>query len=110
MISRFHFHDGQCDFRQRWAQTDKWKLERAAGKALFGNYRNPLTDHEDVKEQIRGTANTNAWLFAGKLWALKEDSPALVMDPATMETVGYEKFGGKMTGQTFTARRWRLSS
>ena len=37
MITRFHVHDGQCDFRQRWAQTDKWKLENAAGKALFGN-------------------------------------------------------------------------
>jgi carotenoid cleavage dioxygenase len=103
MISRFHFHDGQCDFRQRWAQTDKWKLENQAGKALFGSYRNPLTDDPSVKGQIRGTANTNAFLFGGKLWALKEDSPALVMDPATMETAGYEKFGGKMTGETFTA-------
>ena len=98
MISRFHFHDGQCDFKQRWAQTDKWKLEHEAGHALFGAYRNPLTDDPSVKGQIRGTANTNAWLFGGKLWALKEDSPALVMDPATMETAGYEKFGGKMTG------------
>ena len=44
MITRFHFHDGQCDFRQRWARTDKWKLEHEAGKALFGAYRNPLTD------------------------------------------------------------------
>lgn len=103
MITRFHFHDGQCDFRQRWARTDKWKLENAAGEALFGAYRNPLTDHESVQGQYRGTANTNAWLFGGKLWALKEDSPALVMDPATMETMGYEKFGGKMTGETFTA-------
>jgi carotenoid cleavage dioxygenase-like enzyme len=103
MISRFHFHDGRCDFRQRWAQTDKWKAERAAGKGLFGAYRNPLTDDESVAGMIRSTANTNAWLFGGKLWALKEDSPALVMDPATMETVGFEKFGGKMTGQTFTA-------
>src|SRR5687768_778730 len=103
MISRFHFHDGRCDFRQRWAQTDKWKVERQAGKALFGAYRNPLTDDDSVKGMIRSTANTNAWLFGGKLWALKEDSPALVMDPATMETVGFEKFGGKMTGQTFTA-------
>ncbi len=49
MITRFHFHDGQCDFRQRWAQTDKWKLETSAGKALFGAYRNPLTDDEAVK-------------------------------------------------------------
>jgi carotenoid cleavage dioxygenase len=103
MISRFHFHDGRCDFRQRWARTDKWKLEHEAGKALFGAYRNPLTDDPSVKGRIRGTANTNAWVFGGKLWALKEDSPALVMDPATMETKGYEKFGGKMTGQTFTA-------
>ncbi|MEP6868747.1 MAG: carotenoid oxygenase family protein, partial [Novosphingobium sp.] len=103
LIARFHFHDGQCDFRQRWAKTDKWKLENSAGKALFGAYRNPLTDDESVRGEIRSTANTNAFLFAGKLWALKEDSPALVMDPATMETFGFEKFAGKMTGQTFTA-------
>jgi carotenoid cleavage dioxygenase len=103
MITRFHIHDGQCDFRQRWAKTDKWKLENEAGKALFGAYRNPLTDDEAVKGQIRSTANTNAFVFGGKLWAMKEDSPALVMDPATMETFGFEKFGGKMTGQTFTA-------
>jgi carotenoid cleavage dioxygenase len=56
-----------------------------------------------VKGEIRSTANTNAFIFGGKLWAMKEDSPALVMDPATMESFGFEKFGGKMTGQTFTA-------
>lgn len=103
MVTRFHFHDGQCDFRQRWAKTDKWKLEHAAGKALFGAYRNPLTDDESVKGRIRSTANTNAFVFAGKLWAMKEDSPSLVMDPASMETIGFEKFGGRMTGQTFTS-------
>ncbi len=103
MITRFHIHDGQVDFRQRWAKTDKWKLENAAGKALFGAYRNPLTDDETVKGEYRSTANTNAFIFAGKLWAMKEDSPALTMDPATMETFGFEKFGGKMTGQTFTS-------
>ncbi len=103
MVTRFHIHDGQCDFRQRWAQTDKWKLEKEAGHALFGGYRNPLTDDESVKGQYRSTANTNAFVFAGKLWAMKEDSPSLLMDPATMETFGFEKFGGKMTGETFTA-------
>jgi carotenoid cleavage dioxygenase-like enzyme len=103
MISRFHLHGGQCDFRQRWARTDKWKLEKASGKALFGAYRNPLTDDESVKGRIRGTANTNAWIHGGKLYALKEDSPALVMNPVTMETEGYTWFNGKMTGQTFTA-------
>lgn len=103
MITRFHFHQGQCDFRQRWAKTDKWKLEKEAGKGLFGAYRNPLTDDPAVEGKIRGTANTNAFVHGGKLYALKEDSPALVMDAATMETAGYTWFNGKMTGQTFTA-------
>lgn len=103
MISRFHIHDGRCDFRQRWARTDKWQLEQAAGRALFGAYRNPLTDDESVKGRIRGTANTNAWIHGGKLYALKEDSPALVMNPATLETEGYTRFNSRMTGQTFTA-------
>ena len=103
MITRFHIHDGQCDFRQRWARTDKWNLEHEAGKALFGAYRNPLTDDPSVKGEYRSTANTNAWIYAGKLWAMKEDSPALLMDPVTMETTGFETFGGTMKGQTFTA-------
>ena len=103
MITMFRFHGGRVDFKQRWARTDKWKLEKAAGKGLFGHYRNPLTDDETVQGQIRGTANTNAFIYGGKLYALKEDSPALVMDPVTLETEGYTWFNGAMTGQTFTA-------
>jgi carotenoid cleavage dioxygenase-like enzyme len=102
MITMFRFEHGRVSFRQRWAHTDKWKLERAAGKALFGGYRNPLTDDPEVAGKIRGTANTNAFIHGGRLYALKEDSPALVMDPATLATIGYTDFGG-MTGQTFTA-------
>lgn len=103
MISMFTFKDGKVDFRQRWAKTDKWKLENAAGRALFGAYRNPLTDDEEVKGKIRGTANTNAFVHGGKLYALKEDSPPLVMDPITLDTQGYTDFDGKMTGETFSA-------
>ncbi|HWU01450.1 MAG TPA: carotenoid oxygenase family protein [Novosphingobium sp.] len=103
MISMFRIHDGRCDFHQRWAKTDKWKLENEAGRALFGAYRNPLSDAEAVKGKIRGTANTNAYIHGGVLYALKEDSPALTMDPATLETGGYTRFGGKMSGETFTA-------
>jgi len=103
LISLFRFRGGKVDFKQRYAQTDKFKLERNAGKALFGAYRNPLTDDPAVKGRIRGTANTNAIVHAGKLLALKEDSPALVMDPLTLETQGYTNWGGKCTSQTFTA-------
>jgi len=103
MITQFRFENGRVHFRQRYAQTDKFKLERKAGRALFGAYRNPLFDDPSVKGEIRGTANTNAFVHGGKLYALKEDSPALVMDPVTLETEGYTNFHGRMTGQTFTA-------
>lgn len=103
LISLFRFQNGRVDFKQRYAQTDKFKLERAAGKALFGAYRNPLTDDPAVKGRIRGTANTNAIVHAGKLLALKEDSPALVMDPLTLDTEGYTNWNGKCTSPTFTA-------
>lgn len=103
MISMFRFHDGKVDYRQRWAKTDKWQLENAAGRALFGAYRNPLTDDDEVKGKIRGTANTNAYIHGGRLYALKEDSPALVMDPLSLETYGYTDFDGRMTGETFSA-------
>ncbi len=103
MISVFRFKDGRVDYSQRWAKTDKWKLENAAGRAVFGAYRNPLTDDEEVKGKIRGTANTNAYIHGGRLYALKEDSPPLVMDAVTLETQGYIDFDGKMKGETFSA-------
>jgi carotenoid cleavage dioxygenase-like enzyme len=103
MISLFRFRGGKVDFKQRYARTDRWKLEREADKALFGAYRNPLTDDPKVKGAIRGTANTTPIVHAGKLYALKEDSPPLLMDPLTLETFGFTNFYGKLTSETFTA-------
>ena len=103
MVSMFRIHDGKVDFRQRYAQTDKWKLENEAGKSLFGEYRNHLTDDPSVEGEIRGTANTNVMVHAGKLYAMKEDSPCLLMDPNTLETFGYTDFGGRQASKTFCA-------
>ncbi len=102
-VSLFRFNNGKVDFKQRYVKTDKWKLENAAGKALFGAYRNPLTDDDSVKGQIRGTANTNVMVHAGKLYAMKEDSPCFMMDPLTLESEGYSDFDGELNIPTFTA-------
>ena len=103
MVSAFRIHQGRVDFKQRRARTDKVVLEEKAGHALFGAYRNPLTDDPGVKGRIRGTANTNVLVHNGKLLALKEDSPALAMDPWTLQTHGYTDFDGQVTSPTFTA-------
>jgi carotenoid cleavage dioxygenase-like enzyme len=103
MVSMFRFHDGRIDFKQRRARTDKVVLEERAGRALFGAYRNPLTDDPSVEGRYRGTANTNVIMYGGQLLALKEDSPALAMDPVTLETRGYTDFHGQVKSPTFTA-------
>ena len=40
-ISQFRIKDGRMDFSQRCVRTDKFRLEREEGKALFAAYRNP---------------------------------------------------------------------
>ncbi len=102
-VSMFRIKNGRVDLKHRYVETDKYKLEREAGRALFGAYRNPLTDDPSVKGRHRGTANTNVIEHAGKLWALKEDSPPVAMDPLTLATEGYADFGGKLQSETFTA-------
>ncbi|MCP5144533.1 MAG: carotenoid oxygenase family protein [Gammaproteobacteria bacterium] len=103
MVSQFRIKNGRINFKQRYAQTDKWKLERAAGRPLFGVYRNAQTDDPSVAGKIRGTANTNVLVHAGKLFAMKEDSPCLIMDQNSLETSGYTDFDGQLTIPTFTA-------
>ncbi len=103
MVTMFRFKDGKVSFRQRYAHTDKWKLENAAGKALFGSYRNPRTDDPSVEGQHRGTANTNVLVFGGDLLAMKEDSPCLVMDKSSLQTDGYTDWQGQLPLRTFGA-------
>lgn len=103
MITMFRFRNGRIAMKQRYARTDKWKLENAAGRALFGSYRNPRTDDPSVRGQHRGTANTNVLLFGKDLLALKEDSPCLMMDRLTLDTYGYTDWGGALTLRTFGA-------
>lgn len=103
IVTAFDFRKGEVGLRQRWVRTEKFDLERAAGKALFGAYRNPLTDLPSVKGKVRSTANTNVVVHAGKLLALKEDGRPFAMDPTTLETIGEWNFGGKLNSETFTA-------
>lgn len=103
MVTMFRVKNGRIGFKQRYAKTDKWKLENAAGKALFGSYRNPLTDAPSVAGEHRGTANTNVLVFNDELLAMKEDSPCLVMDKLTLDTAGYTDWDGELTLRTFGA-------
>jgi len=103
-VTLFKFKQGSVDVKTRFVETQRYKAQTKARKALFGTYRNPRTDDPSVRGISAGTANTNLIFHAGKLLAMKEDSPPVLIDPDTLETLDdYYTFDGKMTSKTFTA-------
>lgn len=102
MVYAFHIEDGRVAMRNRWVRTEKFELERAAGKRLYGVFGNPLTGDPAVAGKRYNTANTNIILHGGKLLALMEGAPAVELDPRDLSTLGEETYGGRIT-TTFSA-------
>ncbi|SPO04631.1 related to lignostilbene alpha,beta-dioxygenase I [Cephalotrichum gorgonifer] len=101
-ISAFRIRKGRVDMKVKYIETERYKLERRAGKALFGLYRNPFTHHPCVRAAVDSTANTNLVYWAGHLLALKEVALPYAVDPDTLETKGYDPFG-QVKAKTFSA-------
>ncbi|MCP5144113.1 MAG: carotenoid oxygenase family protein [Gammaproteobacteria bacterium] len=100
----FRIADGHVDFRSRYVKTQRYKAHHEARRGLFGTYRNRYTDDPSVRDLSGGTANTHIVYHHGKLLSLKEDSPPVVLDPHTLETLDdYYTFNGELTSKTFTA-------
>lgn len=102
-ISAFRFHNGKVDMKMRYIETERYKLERKAQKALFGLYRNPYTHHPCVRAAVDSTANTNLVYWAGQLLALKESALPYAVQPNSLETITYDPFPGQIKSTTFTA-------
>jgi carotenoid cleavage dioxygenase-like enzyme len=103
MISALRISDGKASMAMRYVQTARHKAEVAAGKTLFGIYRNPFTDKPDVAGVDRTVANTTPIWHAGKLLMTKEDGRPYQIDPHSLETLGSYDFGGKLKSETVTA-------
>jgi carotenoid cleavage dioxygenase len=103
MMGRFWFENGHADYRQRYVMTERLIVDRANRKSMFGAYRNPYTDDPKVKGVERGAANTTPIVHAGQLFALKEDSRPVELDPETLETKGRWDFGSDLKSKTMTA-------
>lgn len=103
MISRFRFDNGRVDYDIRYVETARYTAERAARRALFGQYRNPYTDDPSVAGVDRTVANTTPLWHAGRLFMTKEDGRAYRVDPETLETIGVWDFDGALKSSTMTA-------
>lgn len=102
-VNALRFHNGSVDFKSRYVRTEKFCVERAARKAVYGFYRNRYSDDPRVKHKIHSTANTHVVYFENQILALKEDSKPYAIDPDTLETKGYYDFHNQYTAPTHTA-------
>jgi carotenoid cleavage dioxygenase-like enzyme len=103
-LSMFRIAGGRVNYKDQFIRTQRFKAQDAARRTLFGMYRNPFSDDVSVANVSRGTANTHVMFHHGKLLALKEDSPPVVVNPDTLETVDdYYTFKDQLKSQTFTA-------
>ena len=103
MVSAVRFAGGKVGFAIRYVQTERHKAEVAAGRALFGKYRNPYTDQPEAKGVDRTVANTTPVWHAGRLLMTKEDGRPYRVDPRSLETLGRHDFGGRLRSETMTA-------
>lgn len=103
MISRLDINDDGVNFEIKYVQTARHQAEEAAGKALFGRYRNPYTDLPEVEGVDRTVSNTTPVFHAGKLLMTKEDGLPYQVDPFTLETIGRYDFDGAIRSETMTA-------
>jgi all-trans-8'-apo-beta-carotenal 15,15'-oxygenase len=111
MISAISFKDGRAHFRNRHIQTEAYQAEQKAGKILyrgvFGTQRSggPLANAFDFK--LKNIANTQVIYWGKKLLALWEAAEPHRLDPATLATIGLERFDGKLeNGEAFAAHPW----
>lgn len=103
MVSAMRFAGGEVSFAIRYVQTERHRAEVAAGRSLFGKYRNPFTDDACAAGLDRTVANTTPVWHAGRLLMTKEDGRPYRLDPRTLATLGRYDFGGRLRSATVTA-------
>jgi carotenoid cleavage dioxygenase len=95
MIHAFEFSDQAIRYYNKWVRTERFALERAAGRSLFGGMVNRWQD-PSVKGRSGNVANTNVIWHAGRLLALFEAGLPIEIDPLTLETIGPWTFNGAL--------------
>jgi carotenoid cleavage dioxygenase-like enzyme len=98
MIQRFEFSEGHVSWKNRWVRTEKYELERAAGKSLFGVLGNPMNADPSVADKHYNTANTSIVWHGNRLMALMEGTIAVELEPKTLATIGNFSYDGKIDG------------
>lgn len=103
MVHALAIRDGKASYRNRFVQTAELKVERQAGRALWGGIGKPVAPDPALlppgmpPRPNKNFANINVIRHGGKLLALYEAGmPYELTDD--LETKGIHDFGGKLRG------------
>ena len=98
MVSAIAFTDSGIHFRNRFVRTRTYLDESRTGRIMhrgFGKMR-PGGALANAFRLPANVANTSVVLHGGKLLALWEGGPPTALDPADLETLGDERFNGRV--------------
>ncbi len=104
MVHRIAIDGGEAVHSARFVQTNKRKIEQAAGRFMapgFGTHADP--DFAIQAPDDTNAANTSVIVIDGKLYALWEGGSAVELDPETLATVGPKAWRDDLRGMPFTA-------
>lgn len=98
MVHAFTIDAGKVSYRNRWVRTQKFEMERKAGRALF-SAMNPMDADPSVLGMLTdGLANTNVVWHGNRLLALEEAHAPFELDLRTLDSIGPHTFGGALQG------------
>lgn len=104
MIQAFRTADGKVSHQGRMIETDKYKRERAAGRALERGFGTVTPDLPPPSSAAAvNVANINVIEHAGRLLALWEAADAHAIDPRTLDTIGIHAWRDDLKGMPFSA-------
>lgn len=100
MLHGVHLCEGQASYRNRYIQTEGWKLEHKEGKQVYSS----MLERPDMKKVLVGqnpfknAANTALVRHAGKCLALYEAGLPHEIHLPDLATVGEYDFAAKLEG------------
>ena len=104
MLQAFRFADGGISHRGRYIETDKFRAENLAGRALERAFGTALpTLRPMVTPDAINPANINVITHAGQLLALWEGGSPWRVDPTSLATLSRQRWSPETAGLPFTA-------
>lgn len=99
MIHAFTFANGRVSHMNRWARTERFKIEKRLDGSYFSGM-NPLDTDPRLLDFVltdkEGVANTSVIYHGGRLLLLEEGHLPFEMDPETLESHGAWNYYGKL--------------